>query len=189
MGYSKFQWFLFAFIIPLIFAIILYIVVLHALDKSLTDQLKAVGSSLPVVSRFVESTQADEEHLESLEYDVIRLSKTVEEQTEEIEYLKSVIEAKEKELADSKAKIVSLEQQVFSAENDDTIDTIKVKKTAKLLLAMSPKDAASIISEMNNEEAVTLLTTFKPDETGRILAKLDAKRASELTNLLVQAPE
>jgi flagellar motility protein MotE (MotC chaperone) len=49
---------------------------------------------------------------------------------------------------------------------------------------MKPAAAAGILADMDQDDAVMILRTLKPNIVGKIFTKMDAKKASELTTLL-----
>ncbi len=190
MGYSKLQWFFFAFVIPLIFALIVYSVIITFMGKSIVDQVKTVGSHIPIVSNLFDEEKADRadaQESKKLEQEITRLTHTITEQEQNILALENKLLEKDEEVIKAKETIVKLEKQLENASEDGTVTSNEVKETAKRLLAMSPKDAALILAEMQNQEAISILQAMKPDDSGQILAKLEPKQASILmTDLLAE---
>lgn len=189
MGSSKFKWFLFAFLIPLIFVIVLYAVILSIMGKSFGDQVKALGSHVPIVATLFDEPEKPNDQSEAAsEKEILRLSDEIKRQEHDIEALEQKLVKKDQELKTAKEKIAKLERRVQNNAQEETKETDEgntVKETGKLLLSMSPKDAALIIAEMDNKDAIPLLQSFKPDESGKILAKLEPKRASQLMKQLL----
>ena len=90
--HSKLQWFFLVICIPVIFAIILFSVILSFLGINVMDKAKEYGGSLPVVSSlFVEE-------MEEEEVDVPLLDATIQEQQAEIERLQMIINQREEEI-------------------------------------------------------------------------------------------
>ncbi|MDF1879301.1 PDP protein [Sulfurimonas sp. SAG-AH-194-C20] len=60
----------------------------------------------------------------------------------------------------------------------------KMSKIAQTFSKMKPAAASSILSDMQAHDAMMILQSLKPKVVGKILTKMDAKKASELTQLL-----
>lgn len=189
MEYSKLKWFFFVIIIPLIFALVVYSVIISFMGKSVVDQVKSVGSHIPFVSSLLEDEKKaepnSENNEETLQKEITRLTETLNAQEQDVIALEKKLLEKDEDLVKAKETIVKLEKQLENASETGVIVNQNVKETAKMLLAMSPKDAASIITEMQNNEVIPVLNEMKANESGRILAKLDPKRASDLMKELL----
>ena len=64
------------------------------------------------------------------------------------------------------------------------ISDIKMTKIAQTFAKMKAASASAILSDMEAVEAVNILNSLKPKTVGKILAKMDSKKASELTIIL-----
>jgi flagellar motility protein MotE (MotC chaperone) len=64
------------------------------------------------------------------------------------------------------------------------ISETKMNKVAQTFSKMKAGASAAILSDMNATDAVEILQSLKPKAVGKILTKMDAKKASELTLLL-----
>lgn len=64
------------------------------------------------------------------------------------------------------------------------ISNIKMTKIAQTFAKMKAASASAILSDMEAVEAVNILNSLKPKTVGKILAKMDSKKASELTIIL-----
>ena len=64
------------------------------------------------------------------------------------------------------------------------LKSTRMSKIAQTFAKMKPASASNILSEMGEYEAVTILQSLKPKVVGKILTKMDAKKASKLTQLL-----
>lgn len=56
----------------------------------------------------------------------------------------------------------------------------KSTKTSETFAKMKPAVAASILSDMNQSDAVEILNALKPKSVGQILSKMDSKKAQSL---------
>ena len=66
------------------------------------------------------------------------------------------------------------------------IKKIKMNKIAQTFAKMKAGASANILSDMDEQEAVAILQSLKPKTVGQILTKMDAKKASKLTQLLAK---
>ena len=66
------------------------------------------------------------------------------------------------------------------------IKSTKMTKIAQTFAKMKAAAASGILSEMDSLEAVSILSSLKPKIVGQILTKMETKKASELTLLLVK---
>lgn len=188
MGYSKLQWFFFVVIIPLIFALIVYSVIMTFMGKSVVDQVKSIGSHVPFVSSLLDEkneSETSQKDKDKLENEIERLTANIHEQEQVLLELENKLLEKDDELVDAKETILKLEKQLENADEVEGTESKSVKETAKMLLSMSPKDAASIISEMQNSEVIPVLQEMKASDSGRIVAKLEPQRASTLMKELL----
>ncbi len=63
----------------------------------------------------------------------------------------------------------------------DEIKSLKMDKTSQTFAKMKAGAAAEILSNMSVREAARVMMTLKPKTVGKIFAKMDAKKASEIT--------
>ncbi|MBL4730301.1 MAG: PDP protein [Sulfurimonas sp.] len=66
------------------------------------------------------------------------------------------------------------------------VKSTKMTKIAQTFAKMKATAASGILSEMDSLEAVSILSSLKPKIVGQILTKMETKKASELTLLLVK---
>ena len=64
------------------------------------------------------------------------------------------------------------------------LKSTKLDKLSQTFAKMKAGAAATVLADMPNDEAVKILQSLKPQIIGKILSKMDAKKASELTQLL-----
>lgn len=96
---------------------------------------------------------------------------------------------KEQEVEEKLAIIVAKEKNTKEMLERNTaalqeLKSIKMSKIAQTFSKMKPAAAANILSDMPSVEAKVILQSLKPKVVGKILTKMDAKKASELTQIL-----
>jgi flagellar motility protein MotE (MotC chaperone) len=176
---SKFVWFLLVIAVPAVFAVTVFGIVLSFMGVNVIEEAKNTGKKIPIVKNLLN----DEAPAVSVSQNTEKQWKDkFEEQEEYIKILSADLQKKEKEVTVLKSDIALLEKQVEDAETSVKADENGQLK--KLYEAMSAKDAAAVMSEMNNNEVLAILTLLQAESQAAILAKLDAKRAAELTVLM-----
>jgi flagellar motility protein MotE (MotC chaperone) len=176
---SKFVWFLLVIAVPAVFAVTVFVIVLSFMGVNVIEEAKNTGKKIPIVKNVFNDQAPAVAVSQSTEY---QWKAKLEEQEEYIKILSADLQKKEKEVTALKSDIALLEKQVEDAETSVKADENDQLK--KLYEAMSAKDAAAVMTEMNNNEVLGILTLLQAETQAAILAKLDAKRAAELTVLM-----
>ncbi|MCM3717157.1 MotE family protein [Fictibacillus phosphorivorans] len=176
---SKLVWFLLVIAVPAVFAVTVFGIVLSFMGVNVLEEAKNSGKKIPIVKNvFNDETQAASATQNKDKRWQIKFN----EQEEYIKIVSADLKKKEKEVTGLKNEIALLEKQMEDAETSVKAD--EKKQLKKLYEAMSAKDAAAVFSEMNNDEVLGILTLLQTESQAAILAKLDAKRAAELTVLM-----
>ncbi|QOY34471.1 MotE family protein [Anaerobacillus isosaccharinicus] len=180
--YSKIQWFFMVIFIPILFAMILFAVILNFMGISVIDQAKQVASNVPILSDYVKTDEQllEEEELANIE----DLTAVVTAREREIDQLKNSIESKEIEIQSLLEEIKMLMAELEQKQEAQLSVTEDYDGIAKVYVAMSAKNAASILSEMPEEEAAIQLSFIKTDARASILAKMPPEKAAQLISLL-----
>src|SRR5699024_10596672 len=72
------------------------------------------------------------------------------------------------------------------ADNDDDEEEVdEVKQTASSFRKMDPEKAAKIVENLDKSTAIEVLEKLSGDVRGGILAEMDAKKAAELTEGMI----
>jgi len=98
-------------------------------------------------------------------------------QEESVNEKLALVTEKEKNIKESVAKNEALLKELKNT---------KMNKIAQTFAKMKPASAANILSDMNVTEASAILQSLKPKVVGKIFTKMDAKKASLLTQLLTK---
>jgi len=110
--------------------------------------------------------------------------------TEELLKKKETSLNQKEEVVDRKlAEITKKEKSVkeMLKKNEEVLKQLKdtkMNKISQTFAKMKPASAAQILSDMDSLDAVGILNWLKPKTVGKILAKMNTKKASELTVLL-----
>ncbi|UOE92837.1 hypothetical protein [Alkalihalobacillus sp. LMS39] len=181
--YSKFQWFFFTGLIPLLFLLLLVFVGAQFLGINLGEKAKEVGSTLPFVSSMIDEEDANQEEEEDA-VNVEELLATINEQEAKIADLERQVEQKEEELGLQTELAKELEEQVGLQEEATADVKIELKDIGKTYEAMSAKNAANILSELEVDEAILHMSQISIQTRAAILAKMEAEKAADIMLLL-----
>ncbi|MBH0160982.1 MotE family protein [Fictibacillus sp. 26RED30] len=176
---NRMVWFLLVVFVPFVFALTVFGIVLSFMGVDVWEEAKNTSKNMPIIKNIfsekseVAVTNNGQEKQWKSKFD---------EQEDYIKILSADLQKKEKEVTDLKSNIALLEKQVEDAETSEKEEENEQLK--KLYEAMSAKDAAAVMSEMNNNQIMGILMLLQSETQAAILAKLDAKRAAELTVLM-----
>ncbi|MGM9924130.1 MAG: MotE family protein [Bacillus sp. (in: firmicutes)] len=181
-SYSKFQWFLFAIVIPIFFAIFILLVVLTFAGKNVFDWTAKMGSKIPAISDLMadEKETADQD----IQKVVVNLEGSLKNQEAQIAKLESIIENKDKEIPKADVEKQRLKEQIKELEAVQGDDKRAFKDIIRTYESMSAKKAAPILTALQDEEAVKILSNIKAETLAEILEQMDPADAARLTKRL-----
>ncbi|NLZ53279.1 MAG: magnesium transporter MgtE [Thermoanaerobacteraceae bacterium] len=139
--------------------------------------IKTVFSKVPFLSK------ATSKHLnEGKKQDIL------EEEKIRIEHEWAEIESQKQQLADKQAQLIKKESELEALEKQLNADKEKLESTltnikdlARYYELMEPRNAASILENMDDDLLIQLLRHLKREVVSEILANLDSKRAAAIT--------
>ncbi|MCL7746469.1 MotE family protein [Halalkalibacter alkaliphilus] len=178
-SYSKFQWFFLVICIPVLFAVILFIVILSFLGVDVVDKTKQAAADVPFLSSMVQEEE------EIVEVDVSMLDQRINEQEAEIVRLQQIIDQREEAIEQLENELRQLEEKNeidVELQNEAKQD---LKDIARIYESMSTKNAAAIVSELSVEEALLHLSLVSVDARAGILSKVESELAAELMSRFV----
>ncbi|WP_456271544.1 MotE family protein [Bacillus sp. AK031] len=179
---SRFQWVLFAGIIPLLFAVVIALIVMTVAGVNVFEKAKEIGGEIPVVSSVI-PTDAKEEAAK-LEKRVLSLQTEIQNKESEISSLQSKINSQEDEKERLLAEQEQLQAQIVEFKQIQEENKRAFKEVITTFESMSAKSAAPVLLNMENEEAVKILSNVKPDTLAKILEKMPPEDAATYTELL-----
>ncbi|MDV2685431.1 hypothetical protein RYX56_13785 [Alkalihalophilus lindianensis] len=176
---SAFQMFVLVIFIPVIFGIIFFSVILNIIGFDVWGQAKQVSSSIPYVSSLFKEQE------EELEVELVTNQiEASEEQQNEISSLEQQLAERNERVRELETEKLELEQKLLVEQEMSNRATKELTEIAKTYEAMSAKNAAAILSELQTEEALLHLSQLSTDSRAAILAKMEASRAAELMSRL-----
>lgn len=174
--YSKFQWFIMVIFIPTMFAIILFVVVMHFIGINVIDQTKQFAASVPLLSNFVTTEEEIAEEEERMK--IGDLMETISSKERDVQNLENQLAMYKKEIDLLEAKVDQLNQQLEEKDNLEQGIRVEYEEIARLYESMSAKNAANIINELPTEQAAEQLMYVKTSTRADILARLSPEKSS-----------
>ncbi|OCA83834.1 MotE family protein [Pseudobacillus wudalianchiensis] len=189
-GYGVFQWILFVLVIPLLFAITVALIVMTVAGVNIFEKAKEVGAHVPFVSKLIDDGgnnqggQTDKEKIVSLQAEVKN-------KEAKIEQLEKKLKTSDKKMEDLLTEKDRLEIEIEKLrQQDNTADAAKEqqnsenKKLSDTYEAMAPKNIASILVNLSDNEAVKILTEMSTEKQAAVLEKLPPDKAAKYTKIL-----
>lgn len=177
-------WTLFAIVIPLMIVSVIAVFVLSLVGVDVTGWMKEKGSNIPVVSSLVTT---DEE--KDLKRQLEQANETIESQAEEIEALNQEIEHLEGIIEDLELEMERIENRNESEESlledSDLTDEEEIKRVASSFRKMDPESAAQIIQNLDQTNAIAILSNLSGDVRGDILAEMEPRQAAEIMTAMM----
>lgn len=99
--------------------------------------------------------------------------------------------AMEKSIDDKLAELKRVEASIKKLLDEaDSLKDARIKRQVDTYMAMKPKQAAEVLSSMEQELAVKILTGMKPKVAGEIMTYVKTDKAAKLTEAMtkIQAP-
>ncbi len=173
---KKFQWFLFAIIVPLIFAIILTFIISSVAGVDVWQKVQDVGSKIP----FIASDSDDEQE----ETELGHYEAAIKDREADIDDLQTQLKKKDDQIQELEEQIQEYESQINELNDHQINQEESVKKLTNSFKEMEPEKAADIIVEMESNHAVQVLAQLPDDTRGSILSAMEAEDAASFTNEL-----
>ncbi|MBT2688559.1 MotE family protein [Bacillus sp. ISL-47] len=183
---SKFQWFLFAFFIPILFAVTVALLVFTLSGNNVFETAKEYGQKVPLLSSIFNGESSNSEVMES---QLIELEAEIKDREARITQLESQLDSKELEIERAGLEKQRLEQEIEELTAIKEENKRAFKDIVKTYESISAKKAAPILTEMKDEEAVKILSNVKADTLAAIMEKMDPEDAAHYTALLTAAKE
>lgn len=180
--FNKFQWFVFTGLIPTLFAILIVLIVLSFAGINVFDKAKDFGQKVPFLSNLLQEEETMS--VEEWEASIIELEGQIKDKEAQIEKLQTEMDGKDKEVERGKLEIEQLQSQIDELLAIQEDNKRAFKDIIKTYETMSPKKVAPIISQMNEQEALKILTSIKADTLAAIMENLGPEEAAKYTELL-----
>lgn len=180
--YNRFQWFLMAFLIPLIFAVAVALIVMTFSGVNVFEKSKEIAEKIPVVSGWVENKK--EPSTEEIEKEMIDLEAEVKDKEAELDQIETKMGNKDQEIERLQLEKGQLELQIDELTAIQEENKRAFKDIVRTYETMSAKKAAPIISKMSDAEALKILTNIKAETLAAIMENMSPEDAAKFTGLL-----
>lgn len=176
---SKFLWFIYVVVIPLLFAIVIALIVSTFAGINVFEKAKELGVKTHILSKNNVSSRskADEEK-------IISLNAEIQNKDTQIENLQKQLDSKDNEKQQLVLEQNRLQEQIASLQKSQAQSTKDFKEIVSSYESMNPKSAAPIILQMKDENAVKILSKLSSEALASILEKMPANRAAKYTEML-----
>ncbi|KWW10920.1 MULTISPECIES: hypothetical protein [Peribacillus] len=184
---SKFQWFLVIFI-PLIFAVTVALIVLTVAGVNVADKAKEMSAKIP----FIESGKKDEEkgnadrNDEKVSIKLEKLETEIETKQKEIDKLEGIIDTRDKTIEKAEAEKQQLQLEMNQLKVSQSGNAKAFKDIIRTYETMAPKKSAPIITEMNEQDALKILSSMKAATLAKVLENMSTADAARLTKRLTE---
>lgn len=202
--------FLIWFLVPVVFAVVLLSVLFYLLEVDIKEPLQRLGNAIPIVRNWVpdkpiepvssgkpdnsasgtkegetsSSSQADKAALAEKDKQIADLKAKLQESSDDATQFQNSYLLKDQEITELKAKYDKLEQDYQKLEQDDGNYEKSVAATSKIYAEMSPSKAAPILEKLAISEQLLILGGMKLDNQTKILQKMSAEAAANVSILL-----
>jgi flagellar motility protein MotE (MotC chaperone) len=181
-SHNRFQRFIFIIVIPLLFAITFALVIMTFMGINIFEKAQSLGSDIPFLAKVIPSD--DEENRKQLQERIISLNASMEDQEAKIADLQSEMDKKDSDNEQLQATIQQQNEEMNELRQIGEDNKRAFKEVVNTFEAMSAKSAAPVLMNMEDEEAMKILSTIKPDTLADILEKMPPKDAARYTSLL-----
>lgn len=181
---NRFQWFLFAGVIPLLFAVIVSIVVLSFAGVDVAGAVQKYGQHIPGISKLIPAEEGTIDLEAKLKQDVTNLEEINKENLTMIEQLEKEAEVRATEITSLQTQIEQLTEELNAKELEQQETKHTITELSKMYESMSAKNAAVILAELEDQDALTILRGLSTDALGAILEKMEPVDAARFTKLL-----
>ena len=184
---SKFQWFLVIFI-SLIFAVTVALIVFTVAGVNVVEKAKVMSEKIP----FIESDHKNEEkgnpakENEKVSMKLEKLETEIENKKKEIDKLEGIIDKRDKAILKAGAEKQQLQTEMNQLKDSQHGSKQAFKNIIRTYETMAPKKSAPIITEMNDDDAVEILSSMKAATLAKVLEQMTTADAARLTKKLTE---
>ncbi len=179
---SKFQSFIFIVFIPLLFAITVALVAMTLLGYNVFEITKEYGQKIPFVSSML--SEEKQQTVKNLEKEMIELEAEINDREAKISDLQTELDSKDQEITTAKLEKERLEDEINELTAMKEQNKRAFKDIVKTYETISAKKAAPILAQMNEDEALQILSSIKADTLAAIMEKMNPEDAARYTELL-----
>lgn len=177
---SFFQKLFFWFLIPLMFALAVFLIIATFTNTNVFKMVDGVKEKVP----FLSSTDEPVENTALNDEKVVTLEAEIQEKEAEIAQLQEEIDAAAETNGQLEAEQARLLQEIELLKRSQEETQLEFKEILKTFESMSAKTAAPILTEMDDTEALRIMSSMKSDTLAAIFGKMSPADAARYTELL-----
>lgn len=178
-----FQKIIFWFLLPILFTIFLAIVILSIAGIDIWGNIKEIGKNTPVISNVFQEEE-EPPNIAEFEEKIVDLEFEIQQRYTEIDRLETQLANKDRELENLKIEKQSLQHTIEELIQMKDEQKRAFNEIIYTYESMNPKNAAAIINEMNDGEALKVLSNVQPESLAKILEKLPVQDAAKYSEML-----
>ncbi|WP_232697035.1 MotE family protein [Brevibacillus daliensis] len=184
-GYGRWEFFFYIILIPALFTSLLLGIILSFSGYDVIGGIKETINKIPFIEKVIDdgpntatNPVADEKNKG------LQTEQVLEKNKQETAKLEEAVNEKEATIQALQTQVKELQRTSEQKRVDEEERQKQFQSLAKTYATMSPKNAAAILENLSNEEAVVVLAKMKTDVQSQILAKMDPKKAADLSILI-----
>ncbi|MCA1062374.1 MotE family protein [Rossellomorea aquimaris] len=179
---SRFQKAVFIVFIPLLFTITFALVIMTFAGINVFEKAQSISSEIPFLDKVIPSDES--RNREQLQERMITLQASIEDQEAKIAQLQSEMEKKDSDNEQLQATIQQQKEELEELRQIGEENKRAFKEVVNTFESMSAKSAAPVLLNMNDDEAMKILSSIKPDTLADILEKMPPEDAARYAELL-----
>lgn len=183
---SKFQWFLFAGVIPFLFATVFALVILTIAGVNLFETAKEYGQHIPGISMLINGDKSEIDIEEKLRKDIVDLEVRNKDQVAIISKMQNEAEQNLQEQEKLQEEIDKLSLELKTLEEQKIDANQSINEIVKMFESMSAQNAANILSELNDQEVMKIMGSLSTEALGAIFEKMSPAEAAKFTEQLTK---
>jgi len=180
---NRWQWILFVIVIPSLFAAFFLLLIIKVAGIDVAAETKQWTANVPLISEWIDWKKKER----ALEKTIATQQQTIEQQQETIARQKKQIRQLQNELTVKEHEIARLsapDEEPNEQANHAAKPTVTADDIAAMYGAMSEKQAAAILAELPNREALDVLSRLEGDKAAAILEQMPIEQAANLLSSL-----
>ena len=181
--YNKFQWVLIV-VVPLFFVILITLILMTVAGVNVFQIGEEIGSDIPVISNMLKDEGEGDISTVQYQQKIVDLEAEIEDVNAQMAELESALVSKDEEIQSFNIERQRLQQEIEELKLAREDNRRAFKDIIRTYESMSPMKAAQIISALEEEEAIKVLSNIKADELSVILEKMDPADSARLMQKL-----
>nr|WP_144920127.1 hypothetical protein [Paenibacillus bovis] len=174
-----FQRFIYWFLIPLLFAIFIGVLIASVAGVNVFEQVKEWSEKIPLVQK-----ESNEENISEYEQKIIHLDAEIENKEAQISQLQVQLDNKDLKIEEQIKQQEELQKQINELQQIKDEQRRAFKEVVSTYEAMSPKSVAPIILEMDEKEALKILSNISTESLAKIMEKMPPKDAAKFFEMM-----